>query len=81
MAHVPQSPGGDALAQRLHAARARLAAQDLSPEVRARLQRQFIAVCDAAKTPGTDASACQRRLDGFLAALDSVGAERSGFEN
>jgi hypothetical protein len=81
MAHVPQSPGGDALAQRLHSARARLAAQDLPPAVRARLQRQFIAVCDAAKTPGTDAAACQRRLDGLLAALDSMGAEKSGFEN
>jgi hypothetical protein len=81
MAHVPQSAGGDALAQRLHAARARLAAEDLPWEVRARLQRQFIAVCDAAKTPGTGTAACQRRLDGFLAALDNVSAQKSGYEN
>jgi hypothetical protein len=77
MADVPQAASGDALAGRLHEARVRLAEQDLPPETRARLQRQFIAVCDAAKAPGTDAAACQRRLDGFLAALDSVIAKNS----
>jgi uncharacterized protein (DUF2267 family) len=81
MADVPQSSECDALARRLHAARARLAALDLPPEVRDRLQRQFIAVCDAAKVPGTGPAASERRLDGFLAALDNMIAENSGYKN
>jgi hypothetical protein len=66
----PQAAGADDLAMRLHAAQARLAAGNLPPEIRARLQRHLIAVCDAAKAPGADPTACQRRLDGFLAALN-----------
>jgi hypothetical protein len=73
--------GGDDLAQRLASARARLAEQDLPADLRARLQRQFIAVCDAAKRPGADMGACQRRLDGFLAALESIIANKSGYKN
>jgi hypothetical protein len=72
MADIAQPDGGDALARRLHSAQARLVAQDLPPEVRARLQRQFIAVCDAAKAPGVDPEARLRRLEGLLAAMDSV---------
>lgn len=72
MADATQSPGGDALATALQTARARLAGADLTPEVRARLQRQFIAACDAAKIPGADATACLRRLDSFLATLDNA---------
>jgi hypothetical protein len=71
-----QAAGADDLARRLHAAQARLAALDLPPAVRARLHRQFIAVCDAAKTPGADPAACRRRLDGFLAALDDAIARK-----
>ena len=81
MADIPQPAGGDALAPRLAWARARLAEQDLPTEIRARLQRQFIAVCDSAKVPGADTTACQRRLDGFLAALESVVAKKSGYKN
>jgi CobQ-like glutamine amidotransferase family enzyme len=81
MADVPQPGGGDDLARRLASARARLAERDLPADVRARLQRQFIAVCDAAKVPGSDRAACHRRLDGFLAALESVVANKSGYKN
>jgi hypothetical protein len=68
----PQAAGADDLARRLHAAQARLSALDVPPAARARLRRQFIAICDAAKTPGADPAACRRRLDGFQAALDDV---------
>jgi hypothetical protein len=81
MADVPQSGAGGDLARRLASARARLAEQDLPADIRARLQRQFIAVCDAAKVPGSDTAASQRRLDGFLAALESVIANKSGYKN
>ncbi|HUZ25903.1 MAG TPA: hypothetical protein VMV07_19265 [Streptosporangiaceae bacterium] len=81
MADVPQPGGGDALARRLAWARARLAEQDLPADLRARLQRQFIAVCDSAKVPGADPAACQRRLNGFLAALENVIVKKSGYKN
>jgi hypothetical protein len=80
MADVPQS-GGASLARRLAWARARLAEQDLPADIRSRLQRQFIAVCDSAKLPGADTAACQRRLDGFLVALENVIAKKSGYKN
>lgn len=68
----PRAPGADELAMRLHAAQARLAGSDLPPDIRGRLQRHLIAVCDAAKTAGADPAGCRRRLDGFLAALDAA---------
>jgi hypothetical protein len=68
----PRAPGADELAMRLHTAQARLAASDLPQEIRSRLQRHLIAVCDAVKAPGTDPGGCGRRLDGFLAALDAA---------
>ena len=43
-----------------------------------RLHRQFRAVCGAVKSPGADAAACRRRLDGLLAALDSLTGGKSG---
>jgi hypothetical protein len=59
----------DALAARLHGAWEQLAALDLPPEPRARLQRKLIAVCDAAKAPGASAADCGRRLDAFISTL------------
>jgi hypothetical protein len=81
MADNPRPASADALATRLRSAQRRLAAPDLPPEARARLQRQFIAVCNAAKTPGTGGAACQRRLENFLAALEDVIAQSSGYKN
>ena len=81
MSDAAQSHGRDALAGLLHDALARLAALDVPPEERARLHRQFIAVCDAAKTPGADPAACGRRLDRFLSVLDSVIAKNSRHKN
>jgi hypothetical protein len=69
---IPQADGRDALAARLQAAWERLAAADLPPQARARLHRQLIALCDAAKAPGASPGACRRRLDGFLEALDNA---------
>ncbi len=77
MTDVPQASDRDALAARLHAAWERLSACDLPAEQRSRLQRQLIAVCDAAKAPGTGRAACQRRLDAFLSTLNSIIAEKS----
>jgi hypothetical protein len=75
-------PEDDDLAGGLRRALARLAAAPgLNPAERDRLQRQFIAVCDAAKAPGADAAAGRRRLDGFLAVLDSVIAGKSGYKS
>ena len=68
----PRAAGADDLAMRLHAAQARLAASDLPADIRSRLQRHLIAVCDAAKVPGGDPAGCHRRLDGLLAALDAA---------
>jgi len=69
----------DELAAGLRDARLRLAAaaRDLPAPEAARLQRRFIAVCDAAKAPGADAATGRRRLAGFLAALDSIIAGKS----
>jgi hypothetical protein len=81
MPDAPLSAADDTLARRLPAALARLAARDdLDPAARARLQRQFIALCDATKRPGAAAAACERRLDAFLAALDGEIARKSGYE-
>jgi hypothetical protein len=73
----PRAADRDELAARLHAAWARLASLDLPPEPRARLHRQLIAVCDAAKAPGASPGACQRRLDGFLSALENAADNNS----
>lgn len=81
MADVPPPAGGDTLARRLQGALARLAARDdLDPDVRTRLQRQFIAVCEATKRPGVAPAACEQRLDAFLAALDGEIGRKSGYE-
>jgi hypothetical protein len=82
MADISPPAGDGTLARRLRDALARLAARDdLDPDVRARLHRQFIAVCDATKRPGVAAAACEQRLDAFLAALDGEIARKSGYEH
>ena len=82
MTEVPQAfLERDALGAQLHSAWARLAALDLPPQPRARLQRQLIAVCDASKAPGASTAVCGRRLDAFLSALNSAAAEESGYKS
>jgi hypothetical protein len=72
----------DDLASGLRRAAARLArARAAAPAQAERLQRQFVAICDAAKAPDADPAACRRRLDGFLATLDSVIAGKSGYKS
>jgi len=76
-ADTPQAALDD-LGEQLRSAWDRLAALDLldlPPEQLTRLRRQLIAVCDAVKVPAVGA-ACRRRLNEFLAALQS--AENSG---
>jgi hypothetical protein len=75
-------PEDDDLASGLRSALARLAAAPgLTPAKRESLQRQFVAVCDAAKAPGADAAAGRRQLDRFLATLDSVIAGKSVYKS
>jgi hypothetical protein len=71
----------DDLASALRVALARLTAADLAPADRERLHRRFIAACDAAKAPGADAATGRRRLEVFLADLDSVIAGKSGYKS
>jgi hypothetical protein len=73
----------DELAAALRSAAARLAAaaRDLPAPDAARLQRQYLAVCDAAKAPGADAATGRRRLERFLGVLDSVIAGKSGYKS
>lgn len=74
----------DSLSASLRRASARLGtamklpAGRLPPGELARLQRQFRAVCAAAKSPGADAGACRRRLDALLHALDCLIDGKSG---
>jgi hypothetical protein len=49
-----------------------MAALDLPGPLAARLNRQFIAVCDAVKAPGADEETGERRLSAFLAALEQA---------
>lgn len=72
----PRMSDDDALAAALRAASARLAAADLPPATRARLQRLFIGICDAAKWPGASTAVCQRRLDKLLVELETVLSEK-----
>ncbi|HEY2506865.1 MAG TPA: hypothetical protein VGI58_10140 [Streptosporangiaceae bacterium] len=68
--------GDSSLSARLAAARRRMTALDLPGPLAARLQRQFIAVCDAVKVAGADEAHGERRLAAFLAALDrAAGAD------
>jgi hypothetical protein len=67
------------LARALRRAGARLAGLTGLPAAeRARLHRQFIAVCDAAKMPGADPAAGRRRLEQFLGALECRLGGKSG---
>ncbi len=72
------TPAGGTLAAKLAEARRRMAAVDLPRPLAARLHRQFIAICDAAKAPGADEASGERRLATFLAALEQAAARISG---
>ncbi len=74
-------PRGSGLSAQLAEARRRLAALDLPRPLAARLNRQFIAICDAVKAPGADEARGQRRLAAFLAALEQAAAKIPGHGN
>lgn len=67
-----RAAGHEALADALLAANARLAGSGLPRPILAQLQRQYIAICDAAKMPGASPASCWRRLDNVLTALDNA---------
>jgi hypothetical protein len=65
--------GGEAIAGRLLMAQRLLGSASLSAEVRMRLQRRLVAICDAMKAPGADSLRCARRLDLLLTELARTG--------
>lgn len=71
-------PDGRALAARLAEARRRLAELDLPGPLAARMQQQFIVVCDAVKAAGADEKAGERRVAAFLARLERAAARMHG---
>jgi sugar/nucleoside kinase (ribokinase family) len=79
MPGLSSSPEGKALAVRLAEAHRRLVALDLPGPLAAQLQRQFIAVCDAAKATGADTEVVERRLTAFLVALEREAARINGY--
>jgi len=62
--------GTDALADRLVAAQRSLASCDLAADLRIRLQRRLMAICDAMKAPDADLDRGKRRLEKFFEDLD-----------
>ena len=62
--------GTDALADRLMAAQRSLASCDLGADLRIRLQRRLMAICDAMKAPDADLDRGKRRLEKFFEDLD-----------
>jgi len=86
MPEFSPSPDGGAvavrsLAARLADARQQMAALDLPSPLAARLNRQFIAVCDSVKAAGADEQAAERRLAAFLAKLEQANARAAGQRN
>lgn len=81
----PSPDGGTvavrSLAARLADARQQMAALDLPSSLAARLNRQFIAVCDSVKAAGADEQAAERRLAAFLAKLEQASARAAGQRN
>jgi hypothetical protein len=61
--------GAENMAERLRIAQRLLGSAALPGDVRTRLQRRLVAICDALKVPGTDAARSARRLDLLLADL------------
>ncbi len=65
--------GGETMARRLLMAQRLLGSASLPGEVRMRLQRRLVAICDAMKAPGADALRCARRLDRLLTEFARTG--------
>jgi hypothetical protein len=64
-----RADGGETMARRLLTAQRLLGSASLPGEVRMRLQRSLVAICDAMKAPGADAVRAARRLDRLLTEL------------
>lgn len=65
-------PAEGLLAERLLAAQRSLGSLDIVADVRIRLQRRLMAICDATKAPGADPDRCVRRLEQFLEEIDRL---------
>jgi hypothetical protein len=70
--------GSEAMARQLLMAHRLLCSARLSGDVRKRLQRSLVAICDAMKAPGADAVRSARRLERLLTELAMVGQAGSG---
>ena len=70
------SPGGmpadEELAARLKAAQLSLDSLHADADVRIRLQRRLMAICDAMKIPGVNHARCASRLEQFAEEVDRV---------
>jgi len=67
--------GGETMALRLLIAQRLLGSASLPGDVRIRLQRRLVAICDAMKARGTDEVRSARRLDRFLTELARTGQD------
>ena len=70
--------GSEAMARQLLIAHRLLCSARLSGDVRMRLQRSLVAICDAMKAPGADAVRSARRLERLLTELAMAGQAGSG---
>jgi hypothetical protein len=70
--------GSEAMARQLLLAHRLLCSARLSGDVRMRLQRRLVAICDAMKAPGADAVRSALRLERLLTELAMVGQAGSG---
>ena len=70
--------GSEAMARQLLMAHRLLCSARLSGDVRMRLQRRLVAICNAMKAPGADAVRSARRLERLLTELAMAGQAGSG---
>jgi hypothetical protein len=70
---VAEPAGEDDMAGRLLMAQRLLGSASLPSDIRIRLQRRLVAICDAMKAPGADDIRSARRLDLLLAELTRTG--------
>lgn len=77
MSSDPRAAQARELAAALHEAGARLSGARLPEAEQGRLRRQFIAICDSAKSPDVSPQAVRRRIDGFIVTLEIAIAQYS----
>jgi 3-isopropylmalate/(R)-2-methylmalate dehydratase small subunit len=71
---LSQGSGPGRLAGRIRACQHRISCLDIASDVRIRLQRRLVAVCDAMKAASADPARCEQRLASLTAELDRLSA-------